>query len=70
MSNLAANAFVTVLLNKNSDARLCGSYSNLKKHEFFQKIEWVNYILYLAWHHKQKDRTIFPNTKGQIDRLW
>lgn len=41
MNDKNTNAFITQLLNKNSEARLGGSYSVLKNHPFFQGIDWV-----------------------------
>jgi hypothetical protein len=32
MTKQSVNSFITQLLNKNADARLGGSYTNLKKH--------------------------------------
>jgi cGMP-dependent protein kinase len=35
------NALIAMLLNKNAEARLGGSFAALKKHAAFAKIEWV-----------------------------
>lgn len=41
MKDPKINAFISLLLNKNPDTRLGGSYSNLKKNPVFQDIAWV-----------------------------
>lgn len=41
MKNATANSFITQLLSKTPEARLCGSYSSLKKHAFLAKVDWV-----------------------------
>lgn len=38
------NSFISLLLNKNPETRLGGSYANLKKHSVFSKIEWHEII--------------------------
>jgi len=40
MKDAAINAFITLLLSKNPETRLGGSFSNLKKNHVFEKIEW------------------------------
>ena len=40
------NAFISMLLNKNPESRLNGSFANLKKHAIFDKIEWVLIFLF------------------------
>lgn len=35
------NSFITMLLAKNPESRLGGSFSNLKKHPIFAKFSWV-----------------------------
>jgi hypothetical protein len=40
------NSFISQLLNKNAEARLGGSFSNLKKHAVFDNISWVNVFLF------------------------
>jgi len=38
MKNSNVNALISLLLNKNPESRLGGSYTNLKKHAAFEKI--------------------------------
>ncbi len=40
MKDPISNSFISQLLNKNPDSRLGGSYSDLKKHLFFQGFDW------------------------------
>jgi len=40
------NSLISLLLNKNPDSRLSGSFSTLKKHPAFDKIQWVYLILF------------------------
>ena len=40
MNNNPANELIKQLLNKNSEARMSGSFSQLKNHEFFKDIDW------------------------------
>lgn len=41
MKDPAVNNLITLLLNKNPESRLGGSFLNLKKHAAFDKISWV-----------------------------
>ena len=41
MKDVSINSFITLLLSKNPESRLSGSFSNLKKLPIFSKIEWV-----------------------------
>ena len=41
MNDTNINSFITILLNKNPDYRLKGSYTCLKKHPMFESIDWV-----------------------------
>lgn len=45
MKDEKINALITLLLNKNPESRLGGSFANLKKHTAFEKISWV--LIYL-----------------------
>ena len=38
MKDSSINSFITLLLNKNPESRLSGSFNNLKKHQIFDKI--------------------------------
>jgi cGMP-dependent protein kinase len=38
MKDNRINAFISILLNKNPESRLGGSFNNLKKHPVFQEI--------------------------------
>lgn len=40
MRDPVSNSFISQLLSKNADSRLGGSYSDLKKHMFFQGFDW------------------------------
>jgi cGMP-dependent protein kinase len=40
MRDPVSNSFISQLLSKNPDSRLGGSYSDLKKHLFFQGFDW------------------------------
>jgi cGMP-dependent protein kinase len=40
MRDSISNSFISQLLSKNPDSRLGGSYSDLKKHPFFQGFDW------------------------------
>jgi hypothetical protein len=45
MKDSHINSLISVLLNKNADFRLGGgSFSSLKKHAAFSKIDWVSII--------------------------
>lgn len=44
MKDPVSNSFVSQLLSKNPDSRLGGSYSDLKKHPFFQGFDWHQLI--------------------------
>ena len=44
MRDPVSNSFVSQLLSKNPDSRLGGSYSDLKKHVFFQGFDWHQLI--------------------------
>lgn len=44
MKNEKVNNFITLLLNKNPETRMGGSFTNLKKHAAFEKISWVLFI--------------------------
>lgn len=44
MRDSVSNAFISQLLSKNADSRLGGSYSDLKKHAFFQGFDWHQLI--------------------------
>jgi hypothetical protein len=44
MKDTHINSFISLLLNKNPETRLGGSYANLKKHSVFAKIEWHEII--------------------------
>jgi hypothetical protein len=39
------NSLISLLLNKNPESRLGGSFVNLKKHKAFEKIPWVHLFL-------------------------
>jgi len=41
MRDAKLNSLITLLMNKNPESRLCGSFSALKKHAAFEKISWV-----------------------------
>lgn len=45
----SANSFIIQLLSKTPEARLCGSYSSLKKHPFLAKVDWVTYLFILEF---------------------
>jgi cGMP-dependent protein kinase len=44
MRDPVSNSFISQLLSKNPDSRLGGSYSDLKKHMFFQGFDWHQLI--------------------------
>lgn len=44
MRDPVSNSFISQLLSKNPDSRLGGSYSDLKKHLFFQGFDWHQLI--------------------------
>ena len=44
MRDPISNSFISQLLSKNADSRLGGSYSDLKKHVFFQGFDWQQLI--------------------------
>lgn len=46
MKDDKVNALISLLLNKNADSRLGGSFANLKKHKAFEKIPWVLYSIF------------------------
>jgi hypothetical protein len=46
MKDPHVNALITLLLNKNPESRLGGSFLNLKKHAAFEKISWVKFNLF------------------------
>jgi len=46
MKNSQVNGFISLLLNKNPEIRLGGSYNNLKSHQFFSSVKWVNIFLF------------------------
>jgi cGMP-dependent protein kinase len=46
MKDQTINSFISLLLNKNPETRLGGSFANLKKNPVFSGIEWVPIILY------------------------
>lgn len=41
MKDQNMNSFISLLLNKNPETRLGGSFTNLKKNAIFSNIEWV-----------------------------
>jgi hypothetical protein len=46
MKDQNINSFISTLLNKNPESRLNGSFTQLKKHPIFDKIEWVFVFLF------------------------
>lgn len=44
MKDSSMNSFISLLLNKNPETRLGGSFSNLKKNAIFTHIEWHELI--------------------------
>lgn len=44
MKDANMNSLISSLLNKNPEARLCGSFLNLKKHPAFEKISWIDLV--------------------------
>lgn len=46
MKDQNMNAFISLLLNKNPETRLGGSFTNLKKNTIFSNIEWVRSYLF------------------------
>ena len=44
MKDLVSNSFISQLLSKNPDSRLGGSYTDLKKHAFFNGFDWYQLI--------------------------
>lgn len=41
MKDEKVNSLIILLLNKNPENRMGGSFANLKKHSAFEKISWV-----------------------------
>jgi len=46
MKDLKINALITILLNKNPESRLGGSFSALKKNPAFESVNWVLFCLF------------------------
>lgn len=44
MKDSIVNSFICLLLNKNAETRLGGSFSNLKKNPIFAQVEWHELI--------------------------
>jgi cGMP-dependent protein kinase 1 len=44
MKDTNSNGFISQLLSKNADSRLGGSFSDLKKHPFFNNFDWHQLI--------------------------
>jgi cGMP-dependent protein kinase len=44
MKDPVSNTFISQLLSKNPDSRLGGSYTDLKKHAFFNGFDWHQLI--------------------------
>lgn len=44
MKDEKVNSLITLLLNKNADSRMGGSFANLKKHAAFDKLSWHDLI--------------------------
>jgi hypothetical protein len=44
MKDPNSNSFISQLLSKNADSRLGGSFSDLKKHSFFNNFDWHQLI--------------------------
>jgi cGMP-dependent protein kinase len=44
MKDPVSNTFICQLLSKNPDSRLGGSYTDLKKHAFFNGFDWHQLI--------------------------
>lgn len=44
MKDSSMNSFISLLLNKNPETRLGGSFINLKKNIIFAQIEWHELI--------------------------
>jgi cGMP-dependent protein kinase len=44
MKDPVSNTFISQLLSKNPDSRLGGSYTDLKKHAFFNGFDWYQLI--------------------------
>lgn len=44
MKDNNVNSLIALLLNKTPDARLGGSFLNLKKHAAFDKVSWMDLI--------------------------
>ena len=46
MKDERVNSFISLLLTKNPESRMGGSFANLKKHQAFDKISWVKIFLF------------------------